>query len=86
MCEVHRLDPGDQEAALWLARLYRLHNEPDKAEQVLREMLKDDPGNEAAVEQLTQLLLDESKADEAIKLLEEHDGAVAFRDAVRFAG
>ncbi len=69
--EVHRLDPGDQEAALWLARLYRLHNEPDKAEEVLQKMLKEDPGNEPAVEQLTQLLLDGNKADEAIKLLVE---------------
>jgi tetratricopeptide (TPR) repeat protein len=68
--EVHRLDPSDQEASLWLARLYRLHNEPEKAEQVLQRMLKEDAGNEAAVEQLTQLLLDENKADEAIKLLE----------------
>jgi len=69
--EVHRLDPGDQEATLWLARLYRLHNDPDKAEQVLQGMLKEDPGNEAAVEQLTQLLLDENKSDEAISLLTE---------------
>ncbi|HTP69954.1 MAG TPA: tetratricopeptide repeat protein [Dongiaceae bacterium] len=68
--EVHRLDPSDQEASLWLARLYRIHNEPERAEQVLNAMLKDDPGNEAAVEQLTQLLLDENKADEAVKLLE----------------
>jgi tetratricopeptide (TPR) repeat protein len=68
--EVHRLDPGDQEASLWLARLYRLHNEPDKAEQVLRKMLQDDPSNESAAEQLTQLLLDGNKADEAIRLLE----------------
>jgi len=68
--EVHRLDPSDQEASLWLARLYRLHNDPEKAEQVLQGMLKDDPANEAAVEQLTQLLLDENKAEEAIKLLE----------------
>ena len=68
--EVHRLDPNDQEATLWLARLYRLHNDPDKAEQVLQGMLKEDPGNEAAVEQLTQLLLDENKSDEAINLLE----------------
>jgi tetratricopeptide (TPR) repeat protein len=68
--EVHRLDPSDQEAALWLARLYRVHNEPEKAELVLQKMLKDDPGNEAAVEQLTQLLLDGNKADEAIQLLE----------------
>jgi tetratricopeptide (TPR) repeat protein len=68
--EVHRLDPGDEEAAIWLARLYRLHNEPDKAEKVLRKMLEDDPGDEAAAEQLTQLLLDENKADEAVQLLE----------------
>lgn len=68
--EVHRLDPGDQETSLWLARLYRLHNEPDKGEQVLQKMLQDDPGNESAVEQLTQLLLDENKAEEAIQLLE----------------
>src|SRR5262249_12018904 len=62
--EVHRLDPNDQEATLWLARLYRLHNDPDKAEQVLEGMLKEDAGNEAAVEQLTQLLLDENKSEE----------------------
>ena len=68
--EVHRLDPSDQEASLWLARLYRLHNDPDKAEEVLRKMLQDDPANEAAAEQLTQLLLDENKADEAVQLLE----------------
>jgi tetratricopeptide (TPR) repeat protein len=68
--EVHRLDPGDEEAALWLARLYRLHNEPDNAEKVLRKMLRDDPADEAAAEQLTQLLLDENKADDAIQLLE----------------
>src|SRR6516225_10105711 len=68
--EVHRLDPTDQEASLWLSRLYRLHNEPEKAEQVLRNMLKEDPDNEAAVEQLTQLLLDENKAEDAIRLLE----------------
>jgi tetratricopeptide (TPR) repeat protein len=32
--------------------------------------LEDDPGDEAAAEQLTQLLLDENKADEAVQLLE----------------
>ena len=81
--EVHRLDPTDQEASLWLARLYRLHNEPDKAEQVLNSILKEDPGNEAAVEQLTQLLLDENKADEAVKLLEgmnEHSSSPTLLD------
>ena len=68
--EIHRLDPSDAESALWLARLYRLKNEHDKAEQVLRSILKTDPENEPAVEQLTQLLMDEGKSAEAVTLLE----------------
>jgi tetratricopeptide (TPR) repeat protein len=68
--EVYRLDPSDTESALWLARLYRLKNEHEKAEEVLRSTLKNDPENEAAVEQLTQLLMDEGKAPEAVSLLE----------------
>jgi len=68
--EINRLDPSDTESALWLARLYRLKNEHDKAEQVLRGILKSDPENEPAVEQLTQLLMDEGKSTEAVTLLE----------------
>jgi tetratricopeptide (TPR) repeat protein len=68
--EVYRLDPTDSESALWLARLYRLRNEHEKAEEVLRSLLKQDPENEPAVEQLTQLLLDEGKSADAVLLLE----------------
>jgi tetratricopeptide (TPR) repeat protein len=68
--EIYRLDPADTESALWLARLYRLKNEHDRAEQVLREILRNDPENEAGIEQLTQLLLDQGKATEAVTLLE----------------
>src|SRR6266700_1883248 len=68
--EINRLDPSDTESALWLARLYRLKNEHDKAEQVLRSILRTDPENEPAVEQLTQLLMDEGKSPEAVTLLE----------------
>ncbi|HUE55625.1 MAG TPA: tetratricopeptide repeat protein [Candidatus Udaeobacter sp.] len=68
--EVYRLDPSDTESALWLARLYRLKNEHEKAEEVLRGTLKQDPENEAAVEQLTQLFMDEGKSVEAVSLLE----------------
>jgi tetratricopeptide (TPR) repeat protein len=81
--EVHRLDPTDQEASLWLAKLYRLHNDLSKAEEVLRKMLQDDSGNEAAVEQLTQVLLDENKADDAIQFLEgmtEHSSSATLFD------
>ena len=68
--EVVRLDPADAESALWLARLYRLQNHHEKAEVVLRELLKNDSENEAGIEQLTQLLLDQGKSADAIALLE----------------
>jgi len=64
--EILRLDPADSEAALWLARLYRLQNDQDKAESVLRTLLAREPENENGVEQLTQLLLDEGKSQEAV--------------------
>jgi tetratricopeptide (TPR) repeat protein len=68
--EIYRLDPSDTESALWLARLYRLRNDHDKAEEVLRGILKGEPDNEPAIEQLTQLLLDEGKSSDAVSLLE----------------
>jgi tetratricopeptide (TPR) repeat protein len=68
--EILRLDPSDTESALWLARLDRLQNASEEAEQVLRRILKREPENEPALEQLTQLLLDEGKSAEAVSLLE----------------
>ena len=68
--EILRLDPTDADAPLWLARLYRLQNEPDKAEGVLRDLLAREPANESGVEQLTQLLLDEGKSQQGIALLQ----------------
>lgn len=68
--EILRVDPTDNEAALQLARLYRLQNQHEKAGEVLRGVLEREPENEAAVEQLTQLLLDMGKSAEAIALLE----------------
>src|SRR5260370_11767687 len=63
--EINRLDPSDTESALWLARLYRLKNEHDQAEQVLRGILKSDPENEPAGEALTPCAADEGKSPEA---------------------
>ncbi len=68
--EILRVDPGDTEAALWLARLYRLQNEHEKAAEVLRGVLEREPENEAGIEQFTQLLLDLGKSSEAIALLD----------------
>lgn len=68
--EILRLSPTDDDAALWLARLYRLQNDEDKAEAVLRTLLAREPANESGVEQLTQLLLDEGKSQEAVSSLQ----------------
>lgn len=69
--EIVRLDASDSDSAIWLARLYRITNQHDKAEQVLRELLMRDPDNEQGVSQLTQLLLDEDKSQDAIALLQK---------------
>jgi tetratricopeptide (TPR) repeat protein len=68
--EIIRLAPMDSDAELWLARLYRLQNEQEKAEAVLRALLAQEPANENGVEQLTQLLLDEGKSEEAVTSLQ----------------
>ena len=69
--EIIRRDPADNDSALWLARLNRLNNQQDEAEQVLRALLARDPENAAGVDQLTQLLLDGNKSDEAVAILEK---------------
>jgi tetratricopeptide (TPR) repeat protein len=68
--EILRLDPTDTESALWLARLERLQDKPADAEATLRGILSSDPENEGAIEQLTQLLLDQQRGTEAVTMLE----------------
>jgi tetratricopeptide (TPR) repeat protein len=71
---IRKLDPADNEAGLWLARLYRFQNHPEKAEKVLEQMLARDPSNEAALEQYTQILLDQGHAEQAIARLSKMAG------------
>jgi tetratricopeptide (TPR) repeat protein len=66
---VLQLAPNDTYSALWLARLYGFENHPDQAEKVLRGILQRDSDNEPALDQLSQLLIDEGRAPEAIALL-----------------
>ena len=58
------------ESALWLARLYRLRNEHDKAEEVLRGILKERLRKRAGHRATHAAFLDEGKSAEAIALLE----------------
>ncbi len=68
--EILKVEPTDTDSALWLARLYRISNENDQAEATLRTILGREPENEAAMDQLTQLLLDQKRGGEAITMLQ----------------
>jgi tetratricopeptide (TPR) repeat protein len=67
--EILRLDATDEDASLWLARLYRLQGDTEIAVQALRDLLQRQPEDETAIEQLTQLLLDAGRGAEAISYL-----------------
>jgi tetratricopeptide (TPR) repeat protein len=68
--EIVRLDPADAESALWLARLYRLAQQDEEAEAVLRRVLKSTPDDEPALRQLALLLLDQDRGADAVAVLE----------------
>ena len=66
-----KIQPDDAYSELWLARLYRFENQHSDAEKVLRDLLQRDPGNGPALEQLSQLLMDEGRSQEAVKILSD---------------
>ncbi len=69
--QIRKLDPKDTESELWLVRLYRMTGETTKAENVLQDLLKQDPNDEGVIEQAAQLMLDHGRAQEAINLLKD---------------
>ncbi|HEX4002241.1 MAG TPA: tetratricopeptide repeat protein [Candidatus Acidoferrales bacterium] len=81
-----KIDPTDTYSALWLARLYRFENRHTEAEQVLRGLIQRDPDNGPALEQLSQLLIDEGRSQEAIDLLTRSAGDSASPDIYDLLG
>lgn len=67
--KILKLAPDDSESALWLARLYRAEDKPADAEKILKNILQKSPDDGQALEQLSQLLIDEGRSQEAIGLL-----------------
>jgi tetratricopeptide (TPR) repeat protein len=65
------VDPRDLNASLMLARLYGFENKHDDAEKILRSVLARYSENGPALEQLSQLLLEENRWQEAIGLLKQ---------------
>ncbi|MFZ0412508.1 MAG: tetratricopeptide repeat protein, partial [Candidatus Acidiferrales bacterium] len=81
-----KLEPNDANSALWLARLYRFQNKHDEAEKVLRAALQHDPDDGPALEQLSQLLIDQGRSQEAIELLKQAAGDTAAPDVYDLLG
>src|SRR6201997_1386411 len=81
-----KLDPRDTSSALWLARLYRFENEHAEAEKILRGILQRDPDNGPALEQLSQLLIDAGRSQDAIELLSQAAGGSSSSDVYDLLG
>jgi tetratricopeptide (TPR) repeat protein len=81
-----KIKPNDTYSALWLARLYRFENQHAEAEGVLRGVLKQEPDNGPALEQLSQILVDEGRSQEAITLLTRAAGDTASPDVYGLLG
>lgn len=83
---VLKTEPNDTYSLLWLARLYRFQNQHGEAEKVLRRVLQHDSDNGPALEQLSQLLIDEGRAPEAIELLSHAAGDTSSPDIYDLLG
>ena len=81
-----KIQPDDSFSALWLARLYRFQNRHEEAEKVLRGVLQHDSENGPALEQLSQLLVDEGRSQDAIDLLEKAAGDSSSPDIYDLLG
>jgi tetratricopeptide (TPR) repeat protein len=81
-----KLQPDDSYSALWLARLYRFENQHDASERVLRGILRHEPDNGQALEQLSQLLIDEGRSQEAVNLLSQAAGDSSSPDLYDLLG
>src|SRR4029077_11519436 len=81
-----KLDPKDTSSALWLARLYRFENQHAEAEKILRSILERDPDNGPALDQLSQLLIDAGRSQDAIELLSQAAGGSSSSDVYDLLG
>jgi len=72
--QILRIHPDETAAAVWLARLYRFDNRHEAAETVLQGVLKREPENTEALQQLSQLYVDQGRPSDAISLLENAAG------------
>ncbi len=68
-----RLNPSETETDLVLGRLYRLNNQPEKAEETYKKVLEEEPDSKNAAEELARLYFDQGDYEQAVELLEKID-------------
>lgn len=66
-----RVNPGDTDSWLALARLYRMDNQGAKAEEALRKALNVDPNSKEGLAGLAQLYFEQGDYEQAIDLLKK---------------
>jgi tetratricopeptide (TPR) repeat protein len=81
-----KTEPDDTYSLLWLARLYGFQNKHEEAEKALRQILSHESDNGPALEQLSQLLIDQGRSQEAIELLTHAAGDTASPDIYDLLG
>ena len=64
-----RVDPKDSDSILLLGHLYRVNNQPKKAEEAFRKVLQTDPGSKVGLANLSEIYIQNGDFDEAIETL-----------------
>ncbi|HXW16371.1 MAG TPA: tetratricopeptide repeat protein [Terriglobia bacterium] len=64
-----RVDPSDTDSVLLLGHLYRVDNQPKKAEEVFRKVLQTDPNSKVGLANLAEIYIQQSDFDQAIEAL-----------------
>jgi tetratricopeptide (TPR) repeat protein len=66
-----RVDPNDTDSWLKLGRLYRATNQPSRAEETFRKVLKTDPGSKVGLANLAELYIQQGDYDRAAEALSQ---------------
>ena len=64
-----RVDPTDSDSLLLLGHLYRVDNQPQKAEEVFRKVLQTDPNSKVGLANLAEIYIQQDDFDQAIEAL-----------------
>ena len=64
-----RVEPSDSDSLLLLGHLYRVSNQPEKAEEAFRKVLQTDPDSKVGLANLAEIYIQQDAFDQAIEAL-----------------